>query len=152
MRLCSGAGCLRAIPEGQRYCDECKPAPTPKHPGREHMRTDGYNEELDALRKGTRWQKTRALKAKQQPICALCGRARTKIVDHIVPAEIAIRQVQASGRFPLDKWAGYYLMSNLQGLCRPCHQVKTDEDKRHAGEWPDVMEAYDRAPKKRWTF
>jgi hypothetical protein len=76
----------------------------------------------------------------------------SEIIDHIVPAGEAIRQAQESGRFPLDKWAGFFLLINLCGLCRKCHAVKTEEDKAHIGAWPSVIEANDAAPKKRWLF
>jgi hypothetical protein len=76
----------------------------------------------------------------------------SEIVDHKVPAGVAIVQVQESGRYPLDKWAGFYLLSNLDGLCRPCHYLKTMEDKTHTGPWPDVLAREAEAPKKVWTF
>jgi 5-methylcytosine-specific restriction endonuclease McrA len=85
-------------------------------------------------------------------MCARCERAISEIVDHIVPAYVAIAQAQASGRYPYDKYAGYYLLSNLQGLCRPCHGAKTLEDKTHVGPWPNVVEIEKRAPKKVWAF
>jgi hypothetical protein len=75
----------------------------------------------------------------------------TVLVDHIVPAGIAIQQARDSGRY-LDPWAGFYLLSNLQGLCAACHHLKTVEDKTHTGPWPDVLAAEDQATKKRWTF
>jgi 5-methylcytosine-specific restriction endonuclease McrA len=89
---------------------------------------------------------------KRKPWCSLCDRALAEIVDHIVPAWVVIAQAQASGRWPFDKWAGYYLLSNLQGLCRSCHGKKTDEDMRHVGPWPDAMEKDAAAPKKVWVF
>jgi len=76
----------------------------------------------------------------------------TEIVDHIVPALVAIQQAQESGRWPFDKYAGYFLQTNLQGLCRSCHGVKTLEDKAHVGPWTNVVEEYDKAPKKVWSF
>ena len=84
-----------------------------------------------------------------------CARGATlslsEIADHIVPAREAIAQCRASGAY-LDRNAGYYLMSNLQGLCRPCHWVKTNEDKTHTGPWPDVIEAERAAPKRQFVF
>jgi len=149
MRICSGAGCLRAVPDDVRFCEECKPKPSGAHDDiREH--TTGYTEELDDLRKATRWQNVRALAASKFPVCARCQEALTEIIDHIVPAPVATRQVRDSGRFPYDRYAGYYLMSNLQGLCRPCHAAKTREDKQHLGEWPDVLAVHDAQPKKVW--
>jgi hypothetical protein len=73
-------------------------------------------------------------------------------VDHKVPAGIAIAQAQASGKYPFDKWAGFFLQGNLEGLCRSCHGVKTLEDKTHVGEWPDVVAIEAAAPKKVWSF
>jgi len=52
----------------------------------------------------------------------------------------------------MDPTAGYFFESNLQGLCRSCHGVKTLEDKIHTGPWPDVVEREQLAPKKVWTF
>lgn len=151
MRVCSGPGCLRAVPDDVRFCDECKPSQQASDGGiRWH--TTGYDPALDALRKGTRWQRLRALVIKAQPLCARCERRISEIVDHVVPAREAIAQAQVSGRYPMDKHAGYYLRSNLQGLCRPCHADKTAEDKTHVGEWPDVVAVEQAAPKRKWTF
>ena len=87
----------------------------------------------------------------RDPLCRCCGLSISEIADHIVPAEIAVAQAQASARY-LDKWAGYYLLSNLQGLCRQCHYKKTLEDKSHTGPWPSVLDAENAAPKKKWSF
>lgn len=153
MRICSGAGCGRKVADDVRFCDECRAERG------EAVKTDdikqhttGYTEELDALRKGTRWQRIRLTVLSRHPFCARCQVAVSEIADHIVPAEIAVQQARDSGRYPLDKWAGYYLLSNLQGLCRPCHYAKTLEDKTHVGPWPDVVAIEAAAPKKKWSF
>ncbi len=114
--------------------------------------TSGYDAVLDSLRKGTRWQRIRVQVVKRDPICRRCDLSLTEIVDHVVPAREAISQVQLSGRFPLDKFAGYYLKTNLQGLCRSCHGVKTLEDKSHVGPWPDVLAVEDAQPKHTYIF
>ena len=75
-----------------------------------------------------------------------------ELIDHIVPAGEAIRQAQESGLYPLSPYAGFYFISNLQGLCRSCHFVKTNEDKAHVGPWPDVVAKERAQPKKVWTF
>lgn len=72
------------------------------------------------------------------PWCQRCKRALAAIVDHRTPAGVAIAQAQASGKYGLDKWAGFFIRRNLQGLCYTCHSAKTDEDKGHVGEWSDV--------------
>jgi 5-methylcytosine-specific restriction endonuclease McrA len=151
MRICSG-GCGSKVPDGQRFCDDCQPVKPQDDGIRENQRTDGYNEELDALRKTSRWQRRRAQVVKEEPMCQRCGLERTEIVDHIVPAQIAVQQARASGKYPLDKNAGYFLRSNLQGLCGACHRTKTNEDKEHVGDWPDVVEKEAQQPRKQWTF
>jgi 5-methylcytosine-specific restriction endonuclease McrA len=150
MRVCSGAGCLRAVPDDVRYCDECVPVASNHDETRTH--TSGYDAELDALRKGTRWQRLRRRVIQEQPLCARCALRLSEIVDHIVPALVALRQAQDSGRYPLDKSAGYYLRSNLQGLCRPCHGDKTNEDKAHIGPWEDVVTKELMAVRRKWSF
>jgi 5-methylcytosine-specific restriction endonuclease McrA len=151
MRLCSGAGCGRAIKDDAKFCDECK-AERGISPDVSRQHTTGYDATLDGLRKGTRWQRLRAKIAKKFPFCARCLVSVTEIIDHIVPAAVAIMQAQASGRYPCDKYAGYYIPSNLQGLCRSCHGVKTIEDKIHVGPWPDVVAKEQAQPKKVWSF
>jgi 5-methylcytosine-specific restriction endonuclease McrA len=111
----------------------------------------GYTAELDKLRKSPRWQKLRGLVLRSHPMCQQCRKQLTQIVDHIIPAEIAVMQARLSGKY-LDKWAGYFIRSNLQGLCRMCHALKTAEDKAHTGRWPDVVERDAQAPKRVWTF
>jgi hypothetical protein len=149
MRICSGAGCLRTIPDGARFCAECQPVQVAPDGIREHG--TGYTDELDRQRKSPKWQGVRARAMQRHPFCARCNEV-TEIIDHIVPAGVAVQQVRDSGRYPLDPWLGYYLASNLQGLCRKCHYAKTLEDKTHVGPWDSVLDAEDRAPKKRWTF
>lgn len=154
MRLCSG--CQSKMPEDQPgKCDACRGDRQHSVNGSDgplRQQATGYTAVLDKLRKGTRWQRVRDIIAKRDPICTRCNAALTEIIDHIVPAPEAIAQAQVSGRFPFDKYAGYFLKSNLQGLCRLCHADKTNEDKLHTGPWPNVVDAEDRAPKKRWAF
>lgn len=157
MRLCSGPGCGRAVSDDVRFCAECKA----EQRGLNASQTQGdairvhthgeYDAVLDGLRKSKRWQSIRERAARRCPICARCDLALTEIVDHIVPAAVAVHQVIMSGAFPLDKYAGYFFMSNLQGLCRVCHWHKTKTDKERTEPWPDVL-ARERAVKKVWAF
>ena len=150
MRVCSGQGCLRAVPDDVRLCDECAGVPTRTDDGiTEH--SNRYDAELDTLRKSQRWQRIRVQVIKAFPICARCDRSISVIADHIVPARNAISQARLSGKY-LDRNKGYFLMSNLQGLCRPCHWLKTMEDKTHTGPWPDVVEKERLRPKKVYSF
>lgn len=152
MRICSGAGCLRAIPDERRYCDECNPIVAVQA---DDLRThdNGYNAELDRLRKSPRWKNgTQPRILRRDPFCRRCDRRMSELVDHIVPAQIALVQAQQSGLYVVDKWAGYFIESNLQGLCRPCHGDKTLEDKIHTGPWPSVIDAQAVQPKRVWSF
>lgn len=152
MRVCSGAGCLRVVPDDVRFCDECKPVTAEDEAIREHKPMNADRPKYAHLYDGPRWQKLRKLVLAKHPVCTRCNERLSTLADHIVPAGVAIEEVKASKRFPLDPWAGFYLMSNLTGLCRSCHGLKTNEDKAHVGPWPSVLEAHDAAPKKKWTF
>jgi 5-methylcytosine-specific restriction endonuclease McrA len=88
----------------------------------------------------------------RDPFCKRCGMRPSVIADHIVPAGEAIRQVRESGRYPFSPNVGFFLLSNLQGLFRSCHTIKTNEDKQHQGPWPSVLDKEDAAPKKVWRF
>lgn len=156
MRVCSGPGCLRAVRDSVRFCAECKPI-TPVVDAEATLsgikdHTSGYDAEMDKLKTNSRWQRLRVQIVKRDPICRRCDLGLTAIVDHIVPAEIAISQARLSGRFPFDRFAGYFIKSNLQGLCRSCHGVKTLEDKTHVGDWPSVLDVEDAQPKRVFHF
>lgn len=152
MRICSGPGCLRAIPDGQRFCDECR-ADRPSDDIKSHTPGNTDRERYASLYGSKRFKmgiQPRVLQ--RDPLCKRCGCEASVIADHIVPAGEAIRQARESGRYPFDPNAGFFLMSNMQGLCRRCHGRKTVEDKAHVGPWPSVLEAEDAKPKKQWTF
>ena len=153
MRVCSGAGCLRAIADDVRFCDECqserKAAPTTDDV-RSHTLTD--RERYARLYSSPRWQRTRAAIVRLYPFCGMCERRVTEIVDHIVPAGVAVAQARDSGLYPLDRVAGFYFATNLQGLCRVCHIQKTIYDKLHTGAWRDTVAIERAAPKRRFGF
>lgn len=152
MRLCSGAGCGRKVPDDARFCDECRAergSSGSSQQSRKHTTSDRENYAF--LYSGPRWQRLRTTVIKRDAFCKRCDAAVSEIVDHTVPVGIAIAQAQLSKRW-IDPWAGFYLLSNLRGLCRSCHHAKTLEDKTHVGEWPDVVAIEDAAPKKVWTF
>jgi 5-methylcytosine-specific restriction enzyme A len=151
VRICSGAGCLRAIADDVRYCDECRPTPVVVDDGiREHTTSD--RERYRRLYSSPRWQRLRLQAIRACPMCARCNAAITEIVDHIVPAGVAVQQVRDSGLYPTDRFAGFYVLWNLQGLCRACHWLKTNEDKLHTGSWPSVVDLLRRAKQRTYSF
>ncbi len=151
MRMCSG--CQTKIPDDVRFCDKCKAerSPVTLDGIKEHTVTD--RERYAFLYKSERWKRGISPRVLcKYPFCARCQMRISEIVDHVVPVGVVIVQAQQSGRYPFDKWAGFYLISNLQGLCRACHAIKTAEDKAHVGPWPDAVAKEVAAPKKVWSF
>jgi len=155
MRVCSGQGCLRAVADDVRFCAACmseraEAKAVPDDGIREHTLTDAVRYHF--LYAGTRWQRVRDLALRRCPMCARCDRMVSAIVDHIVPSGVAIQQAIDSGLYMLDRYAGFYFHTNLHGLCRACHYLKTMEDKAHTGPWPDVVAKERDAPRKRYVF
>lgn len=153
MRMCGGAGCGRAIPDDVRWCDECKAERTT--PADDGIKTNLVSDRVRYahLYSSRRWNdRIRPLAIKRHPICSRCDLSLSEIVDHRVPAGVVIEQAQQSGRYPYDKWAGFFMLSNLHGLCRPCHAVKTEEDKAHVGAWPNAVDIEAATPKKVFRF
>lgn len=79
------------------------------------------DERPNSTRRGycANWRKLRVMHLASEPLCRMCRMMGKLIpgneVDHIVP--LAIGGARFDG-------------GNLQTLCRPCHQQKTQEDKR----------------------
>ena len=84
-------------------------------------------------------------------MCQRRGRAVSELGDHIIPAGVAVAQVREQG-LDGDPTAGFFIRSNIQGLCRACHWLKTEEDKLHTGPWPSVLEQDALLKKHTWTF
>jgi 5-methylcytosine-specific restriction endonuclease McrA len=152
MRLCSGCGTKIPDGRGPAKCEACKQPTAPVADGiRVHTLTD--RERFAWLYKSERWKRGKQPQIlRRDPFCKRCETAMSEIVDHIVPVGVVIVQAQESGLWPFDKWAGFFLDCNLQGLCRKCHAEKTDEDKQHIGPWEDVIAKHKAASKKAYYF
>lgn len=150
MRLCSG--CRTKVEDSVRFCVDCTAERSASVDDGIRHNTVSDRDRYQFLYSGKRWQRVQAIALRRCPFCARCGQAVSVLVDHIVPAGVAIAQAQESGLWRFDKYAGFYLLSNLQGLCRSCHWTKTLEDKTHSGPWPSVVEAERAAPKRKVTF
>jgi len=151
VRLCGR--CQSKVDDNVRFCDVCtaERKAVASDDIRQHTVSDRVR--YDFLYVGERWKRQVQPKAlKACPMCARCGVAVSVLVDHVIPAGEAIRQAQVSGLYPLSKYAGFYFVSNLQGLCAPCHGIKTLEDKTHVGMWPDAVAKEQALPKKRYYF
>ncbi len=108
--MCSHAGC-KAIATSNSRCD--------KHPKIKKFKQYEHNKDLNGkiVHNTTRWKELRLRKLKANPLCEYCI-ARgfpvpAKDIDHI-------QEVQ-------DRPDLAYTFSNLQALCRSCHNIKSAE-------------------------
>lgn len=149
MRMCSGCG--TKVPDKVRYCPECR---AERHSSQRddgiasHSYTD--RERLARLYGCSNWTKVARLQLLRFPFCERCQRRLAEIADHVIPAGIFIALCRAQNRFMFPERA-FFWMDNLQSLCRECHALKTIEDKRHVGAWPDLF-AHPRREPKKWSF
>jgi len=133
MRLCSGPGCGRAIPDGQRFCDECQKEQPAKPSRWERSKTDP----IMKLFSNPRWQRFRRLVQQQYPMCNGCHSAPSAVADHRIPARLICRVAKELGLFPFDAWGGFYIRDNMQGLCHSCHNTKTKTE--DGQDWTDEL-------------
>lgn len=99
-----------------RYCALCRaphqgecPRKQPRVDRRPNATVRGYDRQ---------WQKIRAVKKARDPLCEWCKHkglaVLTELIDHYIPI--------AAG--------GTHADENLVSMCRPCHGVKTEQDKQ----------------------
>jgi 5-methylcytosine-specific restriction protein A len=116
-RPCKFQNCQRLVESG--YCElhEQKLA--------ERRRQELNDDPFRPLYKNKRWQTTRLVVLARDSICKMCGLTASQVVDHVIPA----RQLVA--RYGVE---AFYDESQLQGLCKSCHDTKTaTEDSTFAG-------------------
>lgn len=115
--ICTKAGCGRVAPKGSR-CSLHPYTPPPRNRARERER-DRERGSARARGYDKTWEKLRAAKLADDPLCEHCEKqGRTtpaQDVDHIIP----IRE-RPDLRLARD---------NLQSLCRPCHNRKTARER-----------------------
>jgi 5-methylcytosine-specific restriction endonuclease McrA len=153
MKMCGG--CSSKMPADQKgMCAKCKADrnKTVAHDGiKEHGVSDHVRYAF--LYASERWKRNVQPQAlKKCPMCARCHIKVSELVDHRVPVSEVIRQAQASGLYSGSPYAGFYFTTNLDGLCRACHWVKTNEDKMHTGPWPDAVALEQSKPRKVYSF
>lgn len=68
------------------------------------------------LYKTKRWQGTRRIVLKRDPLCKSCGHKASTEVDHIVNARVVLAQLGIDEFFNPER---------CQGLCHDCHSAKT---------------------------
>ena len=106
-KQCPTPGCTRVIEGTARCCSSCE-AKRPKPFERLHAR-DRDRPNAAARGYDYEWQQRRERILSRDKWCRSCKRKRSAHVDHIVA----------------KKHGGSDDDSNLQGLCRSCHNLKT---------------------------
>jgi 5-methylcytosine-specific restriction endonuclease McrA len=162
MRICSGAGCTRAVQDSVTFCDECKPVKADSDGIRENVpagkagpsyrngvKLSGDQRAIaDEFQHGytdPTWRKvTRPWALQRFPFCAVCSGAVSAVVDHIIPVRIVVAACRAERMFPLEKLPGFNIRENLQGLCHSCHNEKTASEagKDYAAELETLLAKY----------
>jgi len=133
MRLCSGAGCGRAVPDNVRHCHEC--AAEHEHEQKKTRVERGATDPI-MLQYGTaRWQKFRRVALARFPFCEC--KAVAVVADHNIPARLIVEAVRAARLFPFDEWAGFYVLDNIRGRCHSCHNAKTRTE--DSMDWTDEL-------------
>lgn len=99
-RFCSQPGCHKTATKGSRCPEHAKPA----------WRTTTTSSTARGY--GANWSKLRMMKLRADPMCEVCQHAPAVQVDHI--------KAKAHG--------GTDDPSNLQSICRECHQAKTSRE------------------------
>lgn len=139
MRLCSGAGCGRKVADDVRYCDECR---TERTDNAEPVRDGWHRAQDDPLLleyKGERWNKgVRPRVLAKYPMCVDCKTALSQIADHNIPARVLIAECRRRKLFPLERYPGFYIFSNLRGRCHKCHNAKSRVE--DAQDWSAEIE------------
>jgi len=137
MRICSGAGCLRAVHDYVRFCAECALEHKQDRPSGAQR---AANDVIQAEYQKARWRKgIRPRVLQRYPFCHECKRHPSAVADHNIPARLVIAVCRAEKLFPFDPMGGFYILENCVGLCHSCHNSKTKiEDSQ---DWTAQLDA-----------
>ena len=105
IRLCLERRCPNPATARGR-CDEHRKALERERSRRRRAATAG-------IFKKRKWETTRRLVLARDPICKVCNDALSSEVDHVVP---------------LSRGGDPYRLDGLQGICSPCHRMKTGRE------------------------
>lgn len=111
---CDYPDCRAAALPDSRYCKPHQKPPEVKEEIRQVEKRRKQNEPWRAWYHRKPWTGENGLRARclaRDPICKVCDRNASTIVDHIRPHK--------------GVWALFVDLLNLQGLCKACHDKKT---------------------------
>jgi hypothetical protein len=166
MRLCSG--CQSKVPDGVQLCDACRgeraaarasapsdgikthvPVGVAPSSFKDGIRMSGSERaEEDAVQaayQSQRWRKgLRPLALQKTPFCedpSGCAEVATE-VHHRIPARVLIAACRAEKLFPFESLPGFFILENLECLCKRHHSARTREEKEEAGrDWSQEIDA-----------
>jgi len=104
-KRCGYPQCREFVEARVKYCDA--------HKRERYQQTDTMRGGSDPFYKTALWLKARAVVMMEEPICRMCQKRETTMVDHVIPRKL--------GGSDLAR-------DNLQGLCAHCHAIKTARD------------------------
>jgi hypothetical protein len=110
--------CGKAAIQGSRHCQDHQENNQEIDNRRLSSRWRRENDPLDPLYKTARWSATRRRVWMRDPLCVVCQHKAATIADHIVKARVYIAQHGGDLNAFFDE-------SNLQGLCKRDHDLKT---------------------------
>jgi 5-methylcytosine-specific restriction protein A len=115
---------LAALPKS-RYCQQHQKVAAPQVAQQEQARN--RNEPWRKWYHRAHWRRLRGLVLARDPICTICNRAASNVADHKRPHK--------------GDWALFCDMNNLQGVCKPCHDLKTATEDGGFGSAPKDADA-----------
>lgn len=109
LKVCAESGCPTLVERGQTRCPRCEAVHLEKKgraydAGRPAPAERGYDERHRAWREKI---------LKRDPVCKTCRVNPSRVADHIVP---------------IGEGGSRFSMSNGQGQCNTCHNVKRQEE------------------------
>jgi 5-methylcytosine-specific restriction endonuclease McrA len=114
-RLCLD-GCTRKAINDSKYCAEHQTTNKATH---HKLLYDRYraNDECRKLYKKRRWQQTRLIIFKREPLCVVCGHRASTVADH---HPLEAREIVQ--RYGVNE---FYNPQRSRGVCKQCHDSKT---------------------------
>jgi 5-methylcytosine-specific restriction protein A len=76
------------------------------------------NDPLDPMYRTARWAALRLRVLRRDPLCCGCGHRASAVADHKIKARVWIAGHNGNEE-------SFYDETNLQGLCKRCHDLKT---------------------------
>ena len=122
LKVCARPGCTNV--SESRFCSKHV---TNKQQERKQFDQRRADDPIRKLYFTAIWQATRRIILFRDPLCKLCSQAFSAVADHIIPARKWVAQHGGDLESFFDE-------SNLQGVCKPCHDAKTAKECGWAGK------------------